>query len=171
MFISPALPLLSVRDSETAKRQARPLANTHTHAIFRLRHRSSGRAVTQAGAAALVRDLECRGNGQAGWGGRCETDRGGRLIRAAVLEQDVGALLTPSIAGQDQRRLPLSVPVSNITAILMECQKRKKGSDSAFSWLSHKNNFKVFHHSWKRLHLLPDRPVRYFRKKVPLNEF
>lgn len=102
------------------------ISHTHTlyHSIFRLWHCSSRRAVTQAGAAALVRDLECRGNCQAGRGGRCETDSDGRFIWASVLEQHVDTLLTPSAAGQNQRRLPLSVPISNVTAILMEKTKR-----------------------------------------------
>lgn len=92
--------------------------------FFKLRHRSSGSAVSQAGAAALVRELQCGGGRKAGRRGPRKTKRGGRLIRASVLEQDVHAFLTPCAASQSQRRLPLSVPISNIAAILRR-QKQK----------------------------------------------
>lgn len=107
--------------------------HTHTHIIphyFQLRHCPSSGAVAQAGAAALVRDLECRGNRQALRHGNretwccsfCKTDRCGdgvgRFIWATVLEQDVDTLLASSTASQSQRTLPLTVPIPNITAIL-----------------------------------------------------
>lgn len=107
------------------------------HTTFRLWHCSSGGAVTQACAAALVRDLECRGNRQAwchgnreaGCGCRCETDcRGngwGRLVRASVLEQDVDTLLAASAVSQSQRCLALSIPIPNIAAILQAGKEKK----------------------------------------------
>lgn len=89
---------------------------------FRLRHRSSGGAVGQAGAAALVREL------QRGRRGPRKAERAGWLVGAPVLEQDVDAFLTGRAVGQSQRRLALSVPVSNIAAILgRHKQKGVKG--------------------------------------------
>lgn len=83
-----------------------------------LRNRSSGSAVSQAGAAALVRELQRGGDRKAGRRGPRETKRGGRLVGASVLEQDVDAFLTSCATGQSQRRLPLSVPMTDVAAIL-----------------------------------------------------
>ena len=90
------------------------LLHVHTHTFTQcaltpvtLRHCSSGAAAAaQAGGAALARKAGCRG------------DRGGRLVGAAVLQEDVGTLLTSCITRQREGRLPLGVPTPHITAIL-----------------------------------------------------
>lgn len=117
------------RDTMRAKQQ-----HIHTltlkHATLQLWHSSSGCAVAQAGAAALLCDSDRRGNGQArrhgrgeaGCHGRRETDRRAegrdRLVWAAVLQQDVDALLASSVLSQSQRCLALSVPMAHVTAVL-----------------------------------------------------
>lgn len=79
---------------------------------FPLGHGPPGRAVAQAGAFALVRDPERGGHGQAG--GR----HGWHLVGAAVLEEELHALLAAGVAGQRQRRLTLGVPVADVKAVL-----------------------------------------------------
>lgn len=102
-------------------------SHTHTaYVLYRLGHCSSRRAVAQAGAVTLVRDLECGGNHQAGRSACCKSNGGGRqLVGASVLEQDVNTLLTPSTSRQSQRRLPLSVPIADIKAILVGWEKKE----------------------------------------------
>lgn len=99
------------------------LAAAAPPAPLRLGHGSSGSAVSQAGAAALVRELQRGGDRKARRRGPGQTQRGGRLVWAPVLEQDVHAFLAPCAVGQGQRRLALGVPTSNIAAILRR-QKR-----------------------------------------------
>lgn len=106
---------------------------------MQLRHSSSGCAVAQVAAAALLCDFDRRGNcqarrhgsGEAGRHGRREADRGaeggGRLAGAAVLQQDVDALLAPGALSQSQRRLTLSVPMPHVTAVL-QAQTETEGS-------------------------------------------
>jgi len=130
--------------SRTLWGQSNKLTYTHTlcHITLRLWYCSSGGAVTQVGAAALVWDFKCRGNCQtwchgnweAGCGSRCKTgrrgDRGGCFIRASVLQKDVNTLLAAGILSQSQSCLPLSVPIPDITAIL------KTETESITSWIS-----------------------------------
>lgn len=154
------LACVTVQDTMRAKRQA----DTHTlhHTTFQLWHCSSGGAVTQAGAAAaaLVRDLECRGNCQArrhgnwetGGRSRCKTDCccnwGGWFIWASILDQDVDTLLAASTASQSQRRLPLSIPIPNITAIL----KLMRGRGDKKDWIR-LCNYPIYHILRKFYHM------------------